>query len=110
MIPAAYSVAIFGASVAFAILFARQFGFEARTWQTLGSSSAAALLGAAASYEVLQALGPYLPLTTTLGLLAQAGLAGAAGLLVWLMTLWLLKSQEFFEIRSVIYSKLGFEA
>ena len=110
MIPLAYSAAIIGASVAFAFLFAKHFGFEERTWQTLGSSSAAALLGAAAAYGVLQAVAPYLPLTTTLGLLAQGASAGFTGFAVWVAMLWLLKSPEFFEIRTVVYAKLGFPA
>lgn len=107
MIPLAYSTAIIAASVVFAVLFAKQFGFEKRTWQTLGSSSAAALLGAAAAYGVLQLVAPFLPLTTTAGLLAQGAFAGATGVIVWLIMLRLLRSDEFFEIRAVVYAKLG---
>ncbi|MDO8523655.1 MAG: lipid II flippase MurJ [bacterium] len=105
MIPFAYSVAIIGASFAFAYLFAKEFGFEERTWHTLGTSFAASVIGAGAAYAVLQILGPLLPLTTTVGLLTQAASAGAAGLVVWALTLYLLKSQEFSEMRAVAFGK-----
>jgi putative peptidoglycan lipid II flippase len=106
MIPFAYSAALMAASAVFAYLFAREYGFETRTWHTLGSSFAASVLGAGAAYAVLQALGPLLPLTTTLGLLAQALFAGGAGLATWALSLYLLKSQEFAEIRAVVAGKL----
>ncbi|MBV9349675.1 MAG: hypothetical protein JO026_02895 [Patescibacteria group bacterium] len=107
MIPLAYSGAMIAASFAFAYLFARDFGFEERTWGTMGSSFAASILGAGAAYGVLQLLGPDLPLETTFGLFVQAVAAGAAGLAIWALTLYLLKSQEFAETRSVVLGKLS---
>jgi putative peptidoglycan lipid II flippase len=106
MIPAAYSFAIIIASLAFAYVFARHYGFEDKTLHTFGSSFAASVLGAGAAYAVLQALGPILPVTTTPGLLVQALSAGMAGLAVWALFLYLLKSQEFAEIRTIVFGKL----
>lgn len=106
MVPLAYSAAIIAASFVFAVLFAKQFGFEKRMWQTLGSSAAASLIGASVAYVVLQLLGPVLPLTTTLGLFGQGISAGLAGVVAWIGMLWLLKSEEFFEIRTVLLSKI----
>ncbi|MBI3572302.1 hypothetical protein HY091_02090, partial [Candidatus Kaiserbacteria bacterium] len=91
----------------FAYLFAREFGFEERTWHTLGTSFAASVIGAGGAYATLQLLGPLLPVTTTLGLLVQGASAAAAGLAIWAVTLYLLKSQEFSEIRAVVSGELA---
>lgn len=107
MVPLAYSAALIVASFVFAYLFSRDFGFEERTWHTLGTSFAASVIGGGAAYLVLQALAPVLPLTTTMGLLAQGAAAGVVGLATWALTLYLLKSQEFSEIFSVVLGKLA---
>ncbi|MBI3573761.1 hypothetical protein HY090_01815, partial [Candidatus Kaiserbacteria bacterium] len=105
MIPAAYSLAIVAASIVFAYLFARDFGFDEKIWRTLGSSFAASIVGAGGAYALLQLLGPVLPLATTMGLLAQSAAAGIAGLAIWAVALYLLKSEEFSEIRTVVFGK-----
>lgn len=107
MVPLAYSVALIAAACIFAYRFARDFGTEERTWHTLGTSFAASVIGAGAAYLVLQELAPLLPLSTVAGLFIQGVSAGLSGLAIWALTLYLLKSQEFCEIRSVIFEKLA---
>lgn len=106
-IPLAYSSALIVASLVFAWLFIRDFGSEGRTWHTLGVSFAASVIGAGAAYGTLQALAPYVPLTVTLNVFIQGAAAGIAGLVVWLLTLYLLKSQELSELSAVVFGKFS---
>lgn len=98
MIALTYSSVYLVAAVAFAILYAQRFGYEARTTRTLVTAFAASVIGATATYLGLQVAAPYLPTDTFIGI-ALEGLAGAlVGGLAWAATLILLKSQEFAEI------------
>jgi putative peptidoglycan lipid II flippase len=106
MIPLAYSGVIILAASLFAYLFSRKFGGDERALGTLATSFASSVLAAAAAYSTLVILGPIVPLSTFLGVLAQALLAGIAGVAVWALTLYLLRSQEFSEVLALIAAKL----
>lgn len=106
MIPLAYSVSLIVTALAFAYIFARRFGYEARVVDTFVHSSSASILGASAAYAMLQALGPLLPTETFLGIFLQGLFAGIVGLIVWVLTLYLLRSDELREIRIVMTEKI----
>ncbi|MBX9765471.1 hypothetical protein K2X83_02415 [Patescibacteria group bacterium] len=106
MIPLTYSVTMILVALLFGYLFSRRFGFEARTWDTLITSFAASVIGAAAAYATLVAIGPSIPLTTFIGVLVQAVSAFVAGLAAWTATLYLLESREFKEVVAIVSQKL----
>lgn len=107
MIPFAYSLSLIAVSIIFAVLFARTYGYEVGVLDTLVHSSSASIIGASASYAVLQALGPLLPTETFMGIFIQGASAGIIGLLVWALMLHLLGSGELKEIRTVLRDKLS---
>lgn len=107
IIPLAYSVVMIIAASIFAFLFSRRFGKSEHAGETLASSFAASVFGGSAAYLALQILAPYLPLETFWGLFSQAALAGTAGLAAWGLTLYLLKSQEFREVLSVLGKRVS---
>jgi putative peptidoglycan lipid II flippase len=105
MIPLVYSAVIIAAAGIFAYLFSRRFGGDLRVGSTLASSFAASVIGAAAAYSTLVLLGPFVPLTTFIGVLSQAAAAFISGLAVWALTLYLLRSQEFLEVLALLAAK-----
>lgn len=106
MVPLAYSAIMIAAALLFAYLFSKRFGADGRMWETLLTSFAASTVGGGAAYAVLAVLGLYLPLTTVVGLLTQTVVAFIAGLAVWALTLYLLKSREFTEVVAILSEKL----
>lgn len=107
MIPLVYSFAMLLVSVLFGYVFAKRFGFESRIWRTIGSSFAAAIIGSAGTYAVLQISAPLLPTTKFFGIFTQGFFAGLAGLAIWVFFLHLLKSDELREIREVALQKFS---
>lgn len=106
MIPLSYSIVIIFAALLFGYLFARRFGWEARTLDTLMTSFSASVIGGAAAYATLVLIGPLVPLTTFFGVLSQAVLAFGTGLAAWAATLYLLESREFKEVIAIVSQKL----
>ena len=102
MIPVAYSAVMIITSLVFGFLFARQYGYDAKTLHTLAQSFAASVLGAAAAYGVLQLLALILETETFFGIFAQGVGAGLMGLSVWLTVLWFLKATELKEVFEVV--------
>ena len=107
MIPLSYSVTIILTALLFGYLFSRRFGWESRTSDTLLTSFSASVIGAAAAYATLVAIGPSVPLTTFVGVLTQAVSAFFAGLAAWTATLYLLESREFKEVIAILSQKLN---
>ena len=106
MIPLTYSFFLIFASFVFAYLFARRFGYDPDLWRTLGQSFAAATIGAFSAYGTLQVLAPLLPTETFFGIFTQGILAAGVGAGVWLLTLYLLKSVELFEVVTIFFRRL----
>lgn len=101
MVALGYSGAVTLGALTFAILFARDFGFERQVVHTLGCSFAASVIGAAAAYGTLQVFGPLLPTDTFVGILTQGVSAGIVGLVAWAGALLVLRSHEFAEVVTV---------
>ncbi|MES2134971.1 MAG: lipid II flippase MurJ [Patescibacteria group bacterium] len=112
MIPIVYSLVMLMVACTFGYLFARRFGFEARVWHTLGTSFAASVIAATGAYGVLQFSAPLLPTTTFFGIFTQGLSAGIVGGLLWLLVLFVLKSQELKEIHGALlhFFKKGLKA
>ncbi|MBY0539292.1 hypothetical protein K2P56_02565 [Patescibacteria group bacterium] len=106
MIPLSYSITIMLAALLFGYLFARRFGWEGRTVDTLMTSFSASVIGGAAAYATLTLIGPGVPLSTFMGVLTQAVSAFVAGLAAWAATLYLLESREFKEVVAIVSQKL----
>ncbi len=105
IIPLAYSAVMIVTSVVFAYLFARQFGYETKTLQTLVHSFTASVVAAVSAYGVLQLLAPVLETETFFGIFAQGLGAGIFGLFVWLVVLRVLKATELQEVFAVIFKR-----
>lgn len=103
MIPLAYSATMMVAAIVFGCVFARRFGFEKRTFDSLVFSFAASVIGAAAAYGALQLFGPLLPTDTFLGIFAQGAVAGMIGILVWVGVLFIIKSRDLREVVTVMH-------
>lgn len=100
MIPIVYSLTMLGVACVFGYLFARRFGFEKGVLHTLGSSFAASIIAATGAYAVLQVSAPLLPTTTFFGIFTQGVSAVLFGSILWLLVLFVLKSQELKEIHA----------
>lgn len=107
VIALAYSLALVAGSIVFGVLFARDFGFERRVFHTLFCSMASAVLGAGAAYAALQIFGPLLPTETFTGIFIQGAVAGIAGIFIWALTLFVLRSNEFAETETVARRIIG---
>lgn len=107
MIPLSYSLTIMLAALLFGYLFARRFGWEGRTLDTLVTSFSASVIGGAAAYTTLVLIGPSIPLSTFVGVLTQAVSAFVVGLAAWAATLYLLESREFKEVVGIVSQKLN---
>lgn len=103
MIALSYSLVMLGAALLFGILFARRFGFEARTVKSLIISFAASVIGGFLAYEALQFSAPLLPTDTFIGIFLQGLAGGVVGIVGWALTLTLVKSRDFKEAVSVAY-------
>ena len=87
--------------------FSRDFGIDgARTRRLFFESATAALAGGAAAYAMLALLGPITGIRTTLGVLAQGGTAGIAGLAATAGVLWIMGNAELRE--AIIAAKQRF--
>ncbi|MEK7613703.1 MAG: lipid II flippase MurJ [Patescibacteria group bacterium] len=98
----AYSLVMLVAAVIFALLYARDFGFEKRVTKSLLFSFYASVTAGAATYATLQIFGPLLPTDTFLGIFTQGALSGLVGVFVWGGTLLLVRSQELKEVINVV--------
>lgn len=66
----------------------------------------ASLSAALTAYLVLQFLAPLFNLTTGLGILIQGGLAGLAGILIYLFFIWLFRLEEMNLFLASLFSRL----
>ena len=73
---------------------------------SLGTSFSASVIGAFGAYGTLQFFGPLLPTYTFLGIFAQGALTGLLGLTLWVIVLWLMKSQELNDVIALVRSRL----
>jgi len=103
IIASAYSVTMLIGALVFAIIFAKEFGFEKRVFSTLFCAVSSSVIGATVAYGTLKIFGPLLPTETFIGIFIQGASAGLAGLLAWAFVLWALKSQEFNEVLTVLF-------
>ncbi len=107
MIPFAYSLVMITIALCFAVAFSIQYGYDRATTASLGISFSASVIGAAAVYGTLNAFGPLLDTTTFVGIFVQGATAGLIGTTVWVLILYLMRSQEFSEVYTMLRSKLA---
>ncbi len=87
--------------------FAKDFALPLKPLGAMASKGfAAGVLGGAAAYGVLTAVGHVVNIDTSLGILLQGGLGGVAGLLVTAGVLLLLKSAEVKEVWGALTRRL----
>jgi putative peptidoglycan lipid II flippase len=86
--------------------FVRDFAISrARMTRLVFESFAASIIGSSITYLILSATGAAGSINTTIGLIAQAILAGGIGLAIAAGTLWLLKNQELGEALTALKRK-----
>jgi len=102
MLALAYSAVMLTAALVFAILYGRRFGFDRGALKSMFFSFAAAVIAAFSTYGTLQLFGPLLPTDTFLGIFAQGAAGATFGVLSWAVTLTVIKSEDFAEVRSVV--------
>ncbi|MBU6310563.1 hypothetical protein KGO06_01355 [Patescibacteria group bacterium] len=105
VLPAAFSAAMILAALVYVGLFVIRYGGSSVAARAFGTSFAASVAGAAAAYLALNAFGPLLPTNTFLGIFAQGVTAGAAGLVLWIAVLVLLKSAELRDITALVTAR-----
>jgi len=105
MIPLSYSVITIMTAFVFAWAFSLTYG-KGGVMGSLGTSFSASVIGAFGAYGTLQFFGPLLPTYTFLGIFAQGALAGLLGLTLWVIVLWLMKSQELNDVIALVRSRL----
>lgn len=105
MIPGAYSIVMVLVALIFCVSFARQFGHDRTTVASIGISFSASVIGAAIAYGTLYAYGPLLPTNTFLGIFTQGLVAGVVGLATWATVLYLMRSQELFDVLALMRTK-----
>lgn len=97
-LPLAYSIGTILNAVLFIIVFEKDFGGLVKPLLiTTLETTAASILGGAITYAVLLFGAPLFTLQTLVGVLTQAVVAGGVGIIVWLLTLYLLQNQEFID-------------
>ena len=105
-LPLAFSLGTILNSLLFIIAFERDFGgLVASLSKTTLETLMAALMGGVATYAALFIGAPLFELTSVVAVLGQALLAGTIGIGVWLLSLALLKNQEFLELWAVLHAK-----
>lgn len=105
MIPLSYSVITIVTAFIFAWAFSLTYG-KGGVMGSLGTSFSASVIGAFGAYGTLQFFGPLLPTYTFLGIFAQGALAGLLGLTLWVIVLWLMKSQELNDVIALVRSRV----
>jgi putative peptidoglycan lipid II flippase len=106
MLPLAYSVGSIVNCLLLIIFFV--WDYRLKIWPIIGSAGenlAAAVLGGVVAYASLGFLSYYFDLQTVAGIFAQGLFAGLMGLLVNALALWILGSQEFFDIGRAVRHK-----
>lgn len=106
MLPLAYSLGSIANCLLLLLFFI--WDFRLRIKPIISSAVedlAAAVLGGVTAYFLLNFLVPYFDLQTLTGIFAQGLLAGVGGLLVNLLSLWILGSEELFDITRAIRHK-----
>jgi hypothetical protein len=107
MLPLGLSVGSIVQCVTGLIMLSRDFSLPLRGIGLLTFQSfSASVIGGGAAYVVLQFFEPVVNTQTLLGILYQGAAAGAMGLVVTGIVLWLLKSKELTEIVGALGRRL----
>lgn len=107
MIPATYSFTMLLVALLFGVIFAVRFGFDWSFLPSVGASFTASVLGAGVTYGALQFFEPVLLTRTFLGIFAQGALSGILGLLVWVLVLYLMRSDELRDVVGLVRTRLN---
>ncbi len=103
MLPLSYSIGMAVNALMLFILFERRFApVSLPLGRTFFHSFSASVLGGAACYLALSVLPLYFNLNTFVGVFLQGLIAGIFGLTVLVLTLIVLKNEEFLEIREAL--------
>lgn len=106
VIPLAYSLGTIINCSLLLVFLASQYCFSVKIiFRSLSQSFWPALAGGLSAYYLLNLLSPFLSLQTLMGIFIQGTLAGLGGLVVNILCLWLLDSQELKELVVAIRHK-----
>ena len=106
MLPLAYTIGMLANLVMLLILFERWYGVLREALVSLVLKVSIASLGAGlVAYVVLNALVSVVDINTFVGIFSQGVVAGMSGLLAWLITLKVLKSDELEQVLTALSHK-----
>lgn len=108
MLPLGFSLGTILSSVVYWLAFEKVFGkFGRETYHTLFVSLSTAVFVGVGAYVGLNIFASWFDLSTLMGIFGQGLLAGALGIIMGIVMLWLLKSVEFKELSQALHQKFG---